>query len=247
LERTLLELRILLERSIEARELDKEKRIVTLFDGSLISWPAEQLPPAHQQRYHERFVEILDGFHREHIPLVGYLSHSRASDVVNMLRVSVCPYEQSRCREMCGDLDEEEYPCSSIWPLSDRALFQGSLEVNHRSFVCLSGAKASNRLPPQHQIGICYLNSGAEIARLEFPSWLYSNTEQFQLTLNTVLTQCHKGMGYPICLSEAHHLAVIKSADRDRFFDLVTRHLLTLGVRNIRVSPKESKKRSGFV
>jgi hypothetical protein len=67
------------------------------------------------------------------------------------------------------------------------------------------------------------------------------------LALNTVLEQCRKGMGYPITLSEAHHLAVIKSADRDRFFDLITRHLLSLGVADIRVSPKEAKKRSGFV
>jgi hypothetical protein len=62
-----------------------------------------------------------------------------------------------------------------------------------------------------------------------------------------VLSQSKKGAGYPVSLAEAHHLAVIKGADRDQFFDLIKRQLLALGVSSLRTSIKESKKRNTFV
>jgi hypothetical protein len=47
-------------------------------------------------------------------------------------------------------------------------------------------------------------------------------------------------------LSEAHHLAVIKGPERERFFELISNQMVSLGVRP-RVSPKECRKRKGFV
>jgi hypothetical protein len=245
LERTLLELSTLLERSIEAQR--RGPPVVAFFDGSLISWSVEKLPESYQSKYNERMVGLLDGFRLAKIPLVGYLSHSRASDVVNMLRVSVCPYERSSCREMCGHLNEEEFPCSKIWPLSDRQLFNAKLEINKRSPAFSSGSHAAKILPSSHHICFTYLHTGTEVARLEFPHWLFAEGHLFKLAVSTALAQSQKGMGYPVLLSEAHHLAVIRGKDRERFFQLMTQHLVGLGVRKVRVSPKESKKRTGFV
>ena len=245
LERSLLELQTLLGRSLDARQRGAD--VVALFDGSLISWSAEKLPASFQESYSRRMVAAMEGFRDAGIPLIGYLSHSRASDVVNALRVSICPYELSRCRDHCGHLNEEDFPCSVIWPLSDRQLLNSKLDMHHRSALFMSGSPALKSLPYEHKICFTYINTGFEIARLELPQWLFANGNVFKNALSTVLSQAEKGKGYPICLSEAHHLAVIRGGDRERFFALMTQHLVGMGVPRVRVSPKESKKRIGFV
>jgi len=245
LERSLLELQTLLQRSLDACQRGAD--VVALFDGSLISWSAEKLPAAFQESYGQRMVATLEGFEAAAIPLIGYLSHSRSSDVVNALRVSICPYELSRCRDHCGHLNEESFPCSTIWPLSDRQMLNGKLDMHHRSALFMSGSPALKSLPYKHKVCFTYLNTGFEIARLELPHWLFANGNLFKNALSTVLSQAEKGKGYPICLSEAHHLAVIRGGDRERFFALMAQHLVGMGVPRVRVSPKESKKRIGFV
>jgi hypothetical protein len=245
LERSLLELQTLLQRSLDARQRGAD--VVALFDGSLISWSADKLPASFQESYSRRMVAAMEGFRDAEIPLIGYLSHSRASDVVNSLRVSICPYEQSRCRDHCGHLNEEDFPCSAIWPLSDRQLLNGKLDMHHRSALFMSGSPALKSLPHEHKICFTYINTGFEIARLELPQWLFAKGNVLKNALSTVLSQAQKGKGYPVCLSEAHHLAVIRGGDRERFFALMTQHLVGIGVPRVRVSPKESKKRIGFV
>jgi len=245
LERTLLELETLLQRALACQERDVP--VFAFYDGSLISWSADKLPDAYRTRFMERMSNALTAFDRARIPIIGYLSHSRSSEVVNILRVSVCPYDESRCRTYCGHLNEEDFPCSKVWPLSDRQLFFTKLQVNSRTSVFKSGANAAKSLPERNQICFAYLNTGHEIARIEFPIWLFADGQLFNSSISTVLAQSQKGMGYPVCLAEAHHLAVIKSQDRERFFELMSRHLVELGVRRIHVSPKESKKRTGFV
>jgi hypothetical protein len=245
LERTLLEMQVLLQRSLEAQ--GRGVPVVALFDGSLISWSVEKLPESHQISYNERLMKTLGAFRTERIPIIGYLSHSRSSDIVNVLRVAICPYEKSRCREYCGHLNEEDFPCSRVWPISDRQVLHGKLEHGHRSAAFISNSSATKTLPPAHKICFAYLNTGYEIARLEFPQWLFAEGELLKLAFSVAMAQSQKGMGYPICLSEAHHLAVVRGKDREQFFNLMTEHLVGMGVRRVRVSPKESKKRSGFV
>lgn len=245
LERTILELEILARQSVQAK--DRGVPIIALYDGSLLPWSVEKLPDGYQTNYISRMTEALDSLHLAGIPLIGYLSHSRGADMINCLRVLVCPYEVSHCREHCGNLNEEDFPCSKVWPLSDRQLLNAHLGPNERSAVFLSGASVSKLLPRQHRICFAYINVGEEIARIEFPRSLLDEPTAINAALSMVLSQCQKGMGYPIALAEAHHLAVIRGNDREQFFDLITKHLLKFGVIKVKTSPKESKKRLGFV
>lgn len=120
LERTIMELEILARESIKAKE--RGLPVLALYDGSLLPWSVEKLPDGYQHSYISRMSEALSSLERESIPIVGYLSHSRGADIVNCLRILVCPYETSHCREHCGELNEEDFPCSKVWPLSDRVL-----------------------------------------------------------------------------------------------------------------------------
>jgi hypothetical protein len=245
LERNLLELQTLCDTAIEVTS--RGAPVVALLDGTLIPWSVEKMPDAYQTGYLDRFESLMRLLRAHQIPLIGYLSHSRAADVVNALRVWSCPYAVSNCREMCGGLNEEDFPCSTMWPLADRQLLSSELRKGERSGVFLSGAPMARRLDREQSICFSYMNVGMEIARLEFPRWLLDQPEMLHFAASTVLAQVEKGRGYPVALSESHHLAVIKSADRQRFFDLLGQHLVGLGVNRIKVSPKESRKRKGIV
>lgn len=245
LERNLLEFDYLVRNATKAKEVGQP--VVAMVDGSLIPWSVDRMPDAYQKQYLERCTSMMRTLCEENVPIVGYISHSRSSELVNDLRVWLCPYEQSRCKEHCRDLNEEDFPCSIVWPLKDRTMLGRELAIFERTPAFLSGASVSKLFPPDLRICFLYLNIKDEIARIEFPRWLLSKREAFDTALGAVLSQVRKGMGYPIALAEAHHLAVIKGNDRKHFFDLLARRLVHLGTGQVTVSPKERKKRIGLV
>lgn len=245
LERQMLELQKLVELSLQS--LLRGAPVVALVDGSLIPWSVEKMPGGYIEDYLKRMSDEFEKLHDAGIPMFGYLSNSRSADIVNDLRVYICPYENSHCRDQCGHLNEEDFPCSQIWPLSDRQVVASSLKHGHRTAAYQSGASVTKLMGGEHRICFAYLNVGNETARLEFPRWMLDHKELLDSAFATVLTQVKKGMGYPVCLSEAHHLAVIKGADRQKFFELVQRQLILLGMKTVKLSPKESKKRKSFI
>jgi len=258
LERSLFELENLTERAlaakaeisakfIESPAADNSVRILAMYDGSLIPWSAEKMSGAYLESYLQRFENCLAQLADAQVALVGYVSKSRAADLVNCLRSAICPYEISHCREHCGHLNEEEFPCSSIWPLADRTLYGTVLGLSQRSAVMVSSASVVKSMAENNAISFCYLRSESEVARLEFPSWLFRDRELFDFAVAATITQVSKGQGYPLALAEAHHLAVIKGPEREKFFDLLGRQMIALGMDRVQPSPKESRKRTGFV
>ncbi len=154
LERSLFELELLTERAlaVAVEKAQAGSKILAMYDGSLIPWSAEKMSPQYLEDYLARFEACLDKLCAAEIALVGYLSKSRAGDVVNNLRSALCPYQISHCREHCGHLNEEDFPCSAVWPLSDRALYGAVLGLEERSGAML-------------QAGTSVVKSMAEVAR----------------------------------------------------------------------------------
>ncbi|MBY0551781.1 MAG: DNA double-strand break repair nuclease NurA [Candidatus Obscuribacterales bacterium] len=245
LERQLMELTKASELAVLHKHADMP--LVTMVDGSLIPWNVDSMPDSYQTEYLQRMLEVLDVFCAERIPLIGYVSHSRSSDIVNNMRVWECPYPTSKCQTFCGHLNEEDFPCSTMWPLSDRLLLSSKLPRSFRSGMFSSGSRWSTGLGGRHNVCFCYLHTDAEVARLEIPRWMYDDKQMLDLAISVALSQAGKGLGYPIALSEAHNLAVIRQADRKHFFDLLTSHLVGIGVGRVSVSPKESRKRRSII
>jgi hypothetical protein len=52
------------------------------------------------------------------------------------------------------------------------------------------------------------------------------NKDLVGLTHRLVLDQCQRGQGYPVALSEAHEQAVVTTADRENFWQLVEANLV---------------------
>ena len=56
---------------------------------------------------------------------------------------------------------------------------------------------------------------------VEIPQWVAKDESLLNLTHGLILDQCQRGLGYPVALSEAHEKAVVTTADREEFWQLV--------------------------
>ena len=245
LERNLLELEVLSKQALSAADLGSP--VLALIDGSLVPWSLERMPPTYQSQYLARMSTILQIFKDRRLPLFGYISNSRSAEVINSMRILICPYDFSHCKDNCRDLNEDDFPCSTISPLTDRRLFLGVLPELSRTAVFLSGSKTSKMFASSLQTCFLYCNFGSEIARLECPRWLFEDQEIFELALGAVSAQVRRGAGYPVVLAEAHHQAVIKNADREQFFALLSKHYVAAGLGKSERSAKAVKKRVSAV
>lgn len=216
--------------------------VLALMDGSLIHWGVESLSTEEQRTWLEPILAAYNLLRAARIPVVGYISASRSSEVLHYLRLGLCPYLGSECQRFCSGVTT--LPCDPFTPLTDRTLWGEILQPGQRSPIWCSGAKLLAHYGPHH-IHCCYLHVGEEVARIEFPGWVAEDADLLESALSIVLAQVQKGFGYPVALAEAHHLAVVRGGDRQRFFALVEQELVRSGLRNIAVSRKEARKRGG--
>jgi hypothetical protein len=195
---------------------------VALIDGSLILWNLEAYP--------EFVIDILlnKGFlahlgtiqklnKDRHIPVASYISYPRSTDVVNALRVALCPkdfVDSDRCFE-CRTRE-----CDFVAGVRDRELFAELLKPGERSALFISPSNIQ-KCYGSHLVHFFYLNIGEEIARVEIPEWVANDNTLLNLAHTLILDQCKRGQGYPVALSEAHEQAVVTGADRENFWQLV--------------------------
>jgi hypothetical protein len=211
-------------------------RAVALTDGSLIAWTLddeEGLDPAKEEGL-KALQATLAATRRLQVPLAGYVSFPGSRDVVNALRITLCPEEIVNC-ERCP-YPKDAKPCAPIRRAADAALFARLLAPGERSAVFTSfGQKTgfSHILPmaygATHWIAFFYLNVGAEIVRIEIPAWVAESPEMVDLVHAVCLDQARKGRGYPVALAEAHECAIVRGADRAAFLNLLNRHLVKAG------------------
>ncbi len=240
-----------------ALSLPRRRTSLALVDGSLIPWGLEPLSGQEQRLWLDPILAVLERLRAARIPLVGYISASRSSETLNYLRLGLCPYLGCECHRYCSS--DKTPPCHPFAPLPDRVFWGSLLQPGERSPLWRSGARVLDPFG-EHHIHCCYLNvsegslgepekvlrTADGIARLEFPAWVAQDAELLQRALAGVLSQVQKGFGYPIALAEAHHLAVVRGGDRQRFFALIEQELIRTGLRNVAVSRKEAQKRGGI-
>ncbi len=232
-----------------ALAVPRRRPTLALVDGALIPWGLEPLAAEEQRLWLDPLLGVLERLRAARIPVVGYISASRSSETVNYLRLGLCPFLGCECYRYCNS--NASPPCQPFAPLLDRVFWGSLLQPGERSPIWRSGARVLDPFG-EHHIHCCYLNVSqgslgeAEIARLEFPAWVAQDAELLQRALAGILSQVHKGLGYPVALAEAHHLAVVKGGDRQRFFALIEQELMRTGLRHVAVSRKQAQKRGGI-
>ena len=206
---------------------------VGLSDGTLILWMLEGKPFDFRRETLRSYFAAFERMRKARAPVAGYISDPGSADVVNGLRVGMCPETPPDC-DRCpwkaleaqqtldlnpaeGAVEPVQVPCEPIAGVTDEILYARRLRKGERSGVFGSGSKILEDYGP-HRIFFFYVNTGVEIARIEIPQWVAEDPELLDLVHTTAVDQAEKGRGYPVVLSESHERAVVRGADRDIFY-----------------------------
>jgi hypothetical protein len=218
---------------------------LALVDGSLIYWFLDGLPIEARDKILPPILAAAERLRKTKIPMIGYVSASRSTEGLNFLRLQTCTHEHPNCVVNCSDL-VDKYPCQKLESLRDSTFWAGQLQPGQRSPLYRSNLRILDLYEDPQKIYFCYVNVGAEIARLEIPAWVVADSALFEQSLSIVLAQVQKGYGYPVALAEAHNQAVVRGSDRARFFALLEQQLIKAGLRNVGTSYKEARKRGSI-
>ncbi|MEO0407097.1 MAG: DNA double-strand break repair nuclease NurA, partial [Cyanobacteria bacterium P01_A01_bin.135] len=222
--------------------------ILAMVDGPLVYWFLDALPEAAQHELLPPILAAWDRMRDQGVPVVGYISATRSSETLNFLRLQSCPFEEPDCQRHCAkspDAPSARPPCQVFAPLRDAALWGQLLKPGQRSPLWRAGAPILERYG-DHHTHFCYLHVGSEVARLEMPAWVANDPELLDWALALTVAQVQKGFGYPVALAESHNQAVVRGGDRLRFFGLLEREMVRVGLRNIGTSYKEARKRGSI-
>ncbi|MCL0092059.1 DNA double-strand break repair nuclease NurA, partial [Dehalococcoidales bacterium] len=232
-----------------AAELPPGSSSLALLDGSLILWGLEAYPEfVTEALLAQGFIRYLDDIRKlnngKRLALASYISFPHSTDVVNVLRLALCSYDPADCDRYCPANEKRE--CNIVAGVQDRELFLNLLSQGERSAVFISQSSIVQKHYRDHQVYFFYLRVDDEIARIELPQWVAVDEKLLNLVHSLVLDQCQQGQGYPVALSEAHEKAVITTADRENFWQLVNsslveEHLPSLG------SAKSRSKRTRWI
>ena len=208
-----------------AAELPAESSTLALIDGTLILWGLEAYPDfVGDVLLHGGFLRALDDLKKlnneRRLALSSYISFPRGTDVVNALRVALCPQSPVDC-DRCSTRD-----CDVVAGVRDQDLFSNLLGEGERSDIFSSQSSVVRKHYGEHKVYFYYVKVGEEIARMEVPQWVALDESLLSLSHTLILDQCRRGYGYPVALSEAHEQAVVTGADREEFWQLVEQSLV---------------------
>ncbi len=197
---------------------------LALLDGSLILWGLEAFPEfVSEALLDNSFLPCLEDVRKQNrdkkMALASYISFPRSTDVVNVLRVAICPHEVADCDRFCPPHKGRD--CEGVAGVTDRELFMDVLEPGERSALFISPSKITKERYGEHRVYFFYIRLEEEVARVELPRWVAENGELLNLAHALLFDQCQRGQGYPVVLSEAHEQAVVTGADRAEFWQLV--------------------------
>ena len=196
-----------------------------LMDGTLILWGLDTAYPDFvvDTLLEKGFLYALRQMKKlnedRKLALASYISLPRGTDVVNTLKVAVCPNNPLDTDKHCRDCKTRE--CEAVSGIRDRDMFTAILGEGERSALFVTTSVVVEKRYADQRIYFFYVNVDEEIARVEVPEWVARDEALLNLTHGLVLDQCRRGQGYPVALSEAHEQAVVTGLDRENFWQLV--------------------------
>jgi hypothetical protein len=232
-----------------AAALPEKSAALALLDGTLILWGLSEYPNfVTDVLLHEGILKHLDAIKNlnanRRMALASYISFPRSTDVLNVLRIAVCPNAVPDCDAQCPPGKKRD--CDGLAGVRDRDLFTHLLADGERSALYISPSKIVKEHYGGHAVYFFYLRNEDEIARIEVPKWVAEDNVLLELTHRLIYDQCRRGHGYPVALSEAHEQAVVTGADRENFWELVESTLIESHLDNAS-SRKSATKKSRWI
>ena len=159
--------------------------------------------------YREELKDFLALCAFKEIHVLGYISFSRSSQLINKLKTVLPKITQAS---------------------SDRAFLQAVLKPGEGTVAYRALDTDSRVSCDTLEYYFLYLNTGYELVRLECPAFIAQDKKQLSLAVGLCLDQIAKGDGYPVVLTQAHEQAVIKAADKNFFYEMISQKALDWGV-----------------
>ncbi|MFC1943462.1 DNA double-strand break repair nuclease NurA [Chloroflexota bacterium] len=212
-----------------AVELPAGSSTLALLDGSLMLWGLADFPDfVTEALLNNGFLHYLNEMKKlnndKKLAVASYISFPGGTDVINALRVAICPNDPLDTDTHCKNCETRE--CDAVAGVQDRELFSNLLSRGERSALFISQSSVVRKHYGEHWVYFFYLKADDEIARVEIPQWVARDESLLNLAHTLVLDQCQRGQGYPVALSEAHEQAVVTGADRENFWQLVESSLV---------------------
>ncbi len=229
--RSELELSTGLELMKQAQE-NSQDPMIFLSDGSLICWHIEGKDPKSRDAIVKNYIAVLEQFYRHKLLLAGYISLPKSRELVAIIKTALLNrlVNTSTLKSIALDhLVDADIATFFLQPWTRSTLFE------HRSSIV--------QYYPEHlKPYFFYLRTDDEIVRIEIPAWIAADQVALQKVIGITVDQIIKGYGYPVVLAEAHEQAVVKSADREYFYQILYTMSITHNQRYA-LSQKSMKKR----
>jgi hypothetical protein len=220
---------------------------VALVDGQLVMWGLQNET---RDRWFlmERLLDAFERLREMRVPVVGYISDTESFELVNALKIYLCPTTPDRCQQCHSKGQAELELCYHLNDFRDPALLFDFLEAGERSCCFASQAEILKRYPEAHKIVYFYLSTGDEIARVEVPRWVAADQGLLERVHAVLHQQCSlsgRMPPYPPVLHEAHEAAVISTQEREAVRQLVEERLQRLGLPTFRPAKSFHKRHRG--
>ena len=190
-----------------------------------------------RDEFTHRHLQALDQLRESEVPVASYVSRPRSDDVVRALRLWLRKFGPIAADQKSIELADEDFE-----GIYDRDVFKEVLmDEGDRSAVFCSSWRTSRDQYREHRIHFVYLNTGDEIARVDLPEWVADDDAALDLVHGAIVDQIEKGLGYPVSLTEAHEQAVVRSADRRLFWEVVERTAREAGLSTLQSAKAASK------
>ncbi|HEY4688835.1 MAG TPA: DNA double-strand break repair nuclease NurA [Anaerolineae bacterium] len=214
-----------------AAEEVKSAPTVALADGNIaLRVKQEGIPAAERDRLETEYIRQLNTLRAAEIATGGFISRPGATSVVRLAELAEqCPPD--RVAEFVKNNKGRPYE-----GITDTPLFDALLKPGQRSAVFkLATQWARPYEATGHAIHFFYLNIGTDlrstVARIEVPEWVASDPERLGLLHAAIVDQCRvTDNAYPYVLMRADELAVITSAEKANFEQMVGVELLRHGI-----------------
>lgn len=192
----------------ENKDLDPPP--VVFYDGSLLVWFLRHLDPSKKERYGSAMAQVLAASQKYRVPVVGYVSGSRASEIKNTLQ-NMGLVEKPET----SVINDYKFVSSFMENWGDRTILFKSQQST--TIKKLRARFEAEEYDFSDKIMFTYLNTGEgpQLDRVEMPKWILD--EGFlEYTMEMIRGECCVGRGYPEILQQADADAVISSNDRER-------------------------------
>ncbi|MFB6254706.1 MAG: DNA double-strand break repair nuclease NurA [Halobacteriaceae archaeon] len=182
---------------------------VVMYDGSLILSFIQTFDQETKERYATALSRLLAASRYHQVPVVGYVSGSKATELATMLQELDLIDTHTKVRDH-QFLEELMHEWGSRTPLmyAHRDKTQNRLQTMYRG----------SEFDFSDAILFTYMNigPGTQIDRIECPAWIHTE-EMTDYVLSVIRAEAGVGRGYPEILQSVDADAVISHEDREEF------------------------------